>query len=377
MRAAFPCFVFVICLLLIVTNGAAQQEKQERLQLKHADQAESYLKNGTLVRKFYGNVMFVQGNMNLRCDELYSFTGKKEYLLRGRVKIRDAEFRLAADSARYFADKKVFQAYGDVTLLSDSSRLNARKVTYFQKEKRVIAEKEVKIVDSRQHVEITGQRAELQRRKKYTKITGEPLFVQYDSSGAEEMRIVGEMMESFDQGKHFKISRNVKITRDSTMATCEFASYFADAEIIELQENPVAINAGDKITGDKMQLQMHDKKLQNILVTGNSKFISPADSLIRGRGVENYLTGQSIQLFFVKNEIDKVQVNGTATSVYHVVNEQGIYQGQNWAQGDTIIISLVNKSINRIKIKSQPGNSRGKFSPPESQKVDSSAVFKK
>ncbi|KAA3618178.1 MAG: hypothetical protein DWQ05_09070 [Calditrichaeota bacterium] len=379
MRTVRFVLFFLISITVLVAsqlNLQAQQGKKERLQLKHANQAESYLKNNELIRKFYGNVIFSQGEMNLQCDELFSFEKKNEYLLRGHVKIQDPDFKLVADSARYFAEKKVFQAYGDVTLSSDDSKLNARTVTYFQTEKRAVAEKDVQIDDKKQRVEITGQRAELVRKKKYTKITGDPLFIQYDSTGREEMRIVGESMESFDQGKHFEIKKNVKITRDSTVATCGFASYFADSEIIELQENPVAINASDKITGEKMQLQMRDKKLQHILVTGKSKFVSTPDSSIREVAKENYLTGQSIQLYFVENEVRKVHVNGTATSVYHIVNEDGVYQGQNWAQGDTIIISIAKKAINRIKIKSEPGNSQGKFSPPEGQKADSSTVGK-
>lgn len=373
------CFAIKWTIILFgwLTICHAQQEKAERLRLKHADKAESYLKNKALVRKFYGNVMFAQGAMNLQCDELFSFENKKEYLLRGHVKIRDAEFRLAADSARYFANKKVFQTYGDVVLRSDSSQLEARMVTYFQSEKRAIAENQVNILDERQRVRITGQRAELQRLKKYTQITGDPVFIQMDSTGTEEMRIVGEKMESFEQGKRFAITDNVKITRDSTVATCGFASYLAESELIELQQDPVALNGGDKIVGDKMQLQMQDKKLQSILVTGNARFTSPPDSSIAEKGAENYLTGKSIQLFFKNNDVNKVQVNGTATSVYHVVNEDGVYQGQNWAQGDTIVISIADKGIERINIKSQPGNSLGKFTPPLANAADSSAVSKK
>lgn len=356
---------------------AARQDRKERLRLVHAKDAESYERNGKLIRKFVGGVVFEQGQMKLFCDELYNYHREEEYLLLGHVRIQDADYKLVADSAQYFAKTKVFQAYGTVHLLSDDSQLDANQVTYYQAEKRAVAENNVKIVDHKQHVEITGQKAELQRRQNYTKMTGEPVLIQYDSTGREEMRIVGESMESFEQGKRFEIKHDVKITRDSTVATCNLATYMSEAETIELQENPIAINGRDKIIGEKMLLQLHEKKLQYILVTGKSKFTSPPDSLIKEQVDENYLTGQSIQLFFVDNEVNKVQVSGTATSVYHVVNEKGIYQGENWAQGDTIIISIVNKSIDRIKIKSNPGSSQGKFTPPELAKADSVKAGKK
>ncbi|KAA3661161.1 MAG: hypothetical protein DWQ10_05140 [Calditrichaeota bacterium] len=364
--------LFLLCLILRAGfDITAQEKKKERLELIHADDAESYQKDGRMVRKFTGGVIFSQGEMKLFCDALYNFPRREEYLLLGHVRITDADYKLKADSARYFTKTKIFQAYGNVELLSDGSQLDAKLVTYFQNEKRAVAEENVKILDHKQHVEITGERAELERRKNYTKISGDPVFIQYDSAGREEMRIIGESMESFEQGKRFEIKRNVKITRDSTVATCQLAMYHADSETIELQEEPVAINGKDKITGEKILLHMLDKKLQSILVSGKLKYSSLPDSSTKIPVYENYLTGQSIQLFFTNNEVNKVQVSGTATSVYHVVNEQGIYQGENWAQGDTIIISIVKNGIDRIKIKSAPGSSQGKFTPPEIAAADS------
>ena len=360
---------FVFWLFLTALPLLAQQQ-DERLRLVYTDELGSYTEGDELVRTFTGNVHFRQGEIELHCDKLFYYQQREQALLVGHIKIKDKDVNLVADSARYFIDKRQFNAFNNVELTSTDSRLISHSVTYFQKEKRAVAQVDVHIIDKKQNVDITGQFAELVRPRGYTKMTGEPVLIQYDSTGAEEMRIVGESMESFEKGKRFEIKENVKITRDITVATCGFASYFSDDEFIELRENPVAVHLEDKITGDVIKLQLANKKLQEIEVTGKAKFSSPPDSTIRDIADENYMTGQEIRLYFADDIVNKVQVNGMATSVYHVLNEDGVYQGRNWAQGDTITIFLEDKGISKILIKSDPGNSLGKFDPPETVQAD-------
>ncbi len=56
----------------------------------------------------------------------------------------------------------------------------------------------------------------------------------------------------------------------------------------------------------------------------------------------NDLSGNSLNGFFYNGKLDSLQVEGMATTQYHIF-EDSIYQGENIASGDTIIMLFYEK----------------------------------
>ena len=61
-------------------------------------------------------------------------------------------------------------------------------------------------------------------------------------------------------------------------------------------------------------------------------------------------------------KVDKVIVEGTATSEYHVI-EEGEEKGTVRVQGDKITLFVENQNLKRVIIESEPGSSTGRFLP--------------
>lgn len=65
----------------------------------------------------------------------------------------------------------------------------------------------------------------------------------------------------------------------------------------------------------------------------------------------------------LRNEkVEKILVEGTATSVYHVI-EEGKEQGKVRVQGDKITLFVDNQILKRVLIESDPGSSTGRYWP--------------
>ena len=73
----------------------------------------------------------------------------------------------------------------------------------------------------------------------------------------------------------------------------------------------------------------------------------------------NDLSGNSLKGFFYEGELDSLQVEGMATTQYHIF-EDAIYQGENIASGDTIVMQFYENDIDKIIIS---GGSRGEYKP--------------
>jgi hypothetical protein len=224
-----------------------------------------------------------------------------------------------------------------------------------------IADSQVVMTNSERRLKLTCGHLEHLRDEEYAKATLSPVLVEMDSLGAETLRITGEQIELFEGGKRAKVSKQVRITRRETRAECEEAEYFRDAENLELRIDPVTWQGGDELTGELIKLFLDDQKLTRAHVIGNAHVTSIVDTLKIGRRI-NTLSGREITLQFQDEKVDKVVVEGTATSVYHLI-EEGEEKGKVRVQGDRITLFVDGQNLKRAMIESKPGTSTGRFLP--------------
>jgi lipopolysaccharide export system protein LptA len=350
-------------LLLLFLAGAllAQSETAGKLRLVHADSAMSYEQSGRLIRELIGNVAFAQDSATMTCDFAREIPAEKKTIFSGNVRMRDGQRWLRADEVTNFEDRKEQRAVGNVVLGDGPSELRARFVTYFQKSKMAVADSNVVLTNSERRLRLTCGHLTYLRETEYTDATIKPVLVEHDSLNQETLRITGERIELFEGGKRAKVSRQVKITRSNTRAECGEAEYFRDTERLELRLDPVAWQENDKLTGKRIDLFLDGQKLIRAHVVDSAEVTSTIDTLKVGKRL-NTLSGQQITMLLRDEKVEKVVVEGTATSVYHVI-EEGKEQGKVRVQGDKITLFVDNQVLKRVIIESDPGSSTGRFWP--------------
>ena len=355
--------IFATILLLLggVFPLLAQNDPAGKLRLVHADSAISFEENGRLIRELIGNVEFAQDSATMTCDRAREIPTEKKTVFTGNVRMRDGKRWLHADEVFYFEDRKEQRAVGKVSLGDGPNLLRAKVVTYFQKERMAIADSSVVLTNRERRLRLTCGHLVYLRDQEYSDATINPVFVEFDSLYKEAMRITGERIELFDGGKRAKVSRNVKITRNTTRAECGEAEYFREAERMELRLSPVTWQDNDKLTGERIDLFLKEQKLERAHVVKNAEATSTIDTLAVGKRINN-ISGQEITMLLRNEKVEKILVEGTATSVYHVI-EEGKEQGKVRVQGDKITLFVDNQILKRVLIESDPGSSTGRYWP--------------
>ncbi len=352
----------VLCVLLF-SGRAEAQKSDEKLRLIRAETSVSTVEKGQIVRRLVGDVLLRQGELELSCDEATEYTRDGRTVFSGRVHIRDAEQELWASRAVYYKNLRLFEAEGDVKIIDKQTTMTADKVAYLQDERRIVGTGHVVVDNREEHLRLSGGRLDYLRGTGYVNVTREPVLIQFDSTGVEEMRITGEQIEAFDNADSVVVRNDVIITRGETVARCGTAIYTRHNERITLLQEPQVLHEGDRLAGERIDLYLQERKLREVHVSGKAEYVAESDSTLAKSG-ENKLTGQDIRVFLRDDQVEKVVVNGTATSIWNIVDAEGNFQGLNWTQGDRITIYIENKALSTIYVDSDPGLSRGKFTPP-------------
>lgn len=353
---------FVILLLSLSISTSFALPGDEKLRLIHAESLEREILDGEIIQRLIGNVKFQQGLTIISCDIAEQFVDRDEYSLLGNVNIYDEEQHLQADSLFIYEQEKVQVARGHVINITEKDTTFADKITYFQDENKFVSKGHVKIRDIERNSALTGQAAVYFKNDDEAIIWGSPSFVKYDSVGFEATRINADTLMTFENGDSTIALGHVEILQEGVVSKCGRAEYFPKRDKIYLYNEPVIEQKNLHIRGDSIQIFLEDSKLKQVLVVRNAVAVSDADTLNKG-SLENKLTGQRMNFFFVDNKLNKVEIEQQATSIYHIIEDEK-YKGANEVSGDKIIIEFDGNEAKRVVVVSDPDLAAGKFLPP-------------
>jgi len=343
-------------------SGYTKEITHERLELIHADEFNQKVINGKVIRKLKGDVYFRQGNAHLFCYGATWFIDEERVLLETDVKIDDGEKVLTADFVTYYGKLQQEEAHGNVKIVDSVRTLEADQVVFFEIEDKAVADRNVKIVDTENQFILTGGHSEYFRSNDSVIVTINPVLVQTDSVGAEDLRITGNVMTLTQNGERAWVTDNVIITKDSTEARCGEAEYLRQSNKVILLDNPRVWQKDQHLQGDTIEIYSNNQQIEQVHVLGNAVVISDVDSLVLA-GHQDRLSGQKMTIYINQNEIEKIIIEDQATSWYHII-EDDQYKGLNKVMGDKLSLFLSEGEIKRIVIESEPGVSSGVFYPP-------------
>jgi lipopolysaccharide export system protein LptA len=323
-----------------------------------------------IVRILEGNVFAYQEDAQLFCRYATWYVDQHETILQYNVKMDDGNKVIYADKVFYYDSTRITRAIGHVVIIDSLHNLKADSAIYYDNEERIVAHKNVIMTDDENQVTLTGRNAEYLRNEEYAIVTGDPVLIKKDSTGQEEIRVLGSKMELFKGSERALISDSVKIHHKSGRAKCDQAEYFQKDKKVILRGNPIVWQKQDKLAGQEIELVFDRNKLQSVKVMKQAWVTSPADTNNLNNNRINKLTGDEITILLENDAIKQVLVKGQATSYYHIY-EKNEYKGMNKIIGDNITMLLTKGEIQKIIVESNPGASSGIFYPPGKFVADS------
>jgi len=343
-------------LVLILPLLLFSQDK--RLRLKQADLLENKNINGKSTQFLTGNVVFTKGKMTIRCDRAQYHEKTSQGLLTGNVIMDKEGQNLTADSVHFDSPNDKFTCYNSVHIWDKDYDLSADTVIYYSELDSGSASGNSKMIQENQTITAHHLR--------YAKQEGEDAV-------------------------SYTAEQDVKIVENGRVATCGLAIYDVRNDRTWLRIKPKLEEEGRILEGSEIQMYYENDALDYVFIPSKAHAINTAsgfretelkelDSTIVKRTSASFIddmTGSTLKGYFVNGSLDSLRLEGMATTLYHIF-EDSVYQGNNLASGDTIVMSFRGTDSTAVQLKNIyiSGGSRGVFTPDTSNKdVDAPITY--
>ncbi len=330
----------------------------------------------TTLKANYGIYYFItdmasfRGNVKIYDSKSYTITSNElDYFRSVSKSYAREDVKIVTDSAVIYSDRLIYEkligiatANGNVKIESDSTIITSDNLVYYENERKSIADDNVKIVSLNDNVTVYGDHGENYERSDYSLVQGNARLVQIDikENKTDTLFINSNKMEAFRSKPGYYIAKDsVKVIRSDFLSSSQAAYYFADASgiggVVSLSINPVVWKEELQVTGDSIYAYFK-KDIEEIYINKSAFAIQPATEY-----PDRYdqISGVFMYMKFKNNELDYIQVDTNAASVYFAY-ENNAPSGANRVKGEVIILYFKDKLVNKVKVIGKP---KGTFYP--------------
>lgn len=337
---------------VVCPNGATLIDPKSTLKANYG----VYLFNQDLAN-FRGNVRITdEKSYTITSDELDYYRSVQKSYARGNVKV-------VSDSSTIYSDNLVYEkligistATGNVKIESDSTVITSRKATYFDFEKKSIAEENVRINFLNKNANVYGNYAENYEKRNYSLVKGNARLIQIELNDDKEDTtfISSGLMESFrNKPEHYIAKDSVRVIRNDFLSSSEAGYYTINdtskGGVISLAKDPVVWKEELQVTGDSIYAYFKDD-IDDIYIN-KSAFAIQSNTAVEGR--YDQISGVFMHIGFLLNEINYIQVDTNAASIYFVYDSQSP-NGANRSDGDVIKLFFKQKKVDAVKVYGKP-----------------------
>jgi len=415
----------LLCIFLLSVFSSPQQSK---LITVIGDSLVGRMVNGESIREVYGNVVLTQGEVRITCNKAIQYISRNEAELIGNVvatkdtltiktpkgyyfgnleKTRstsgvyldDKKVILTADSGEYYfnEDRAFFESR--VKLYDTTTTLTSNELTYYQQQNRAIAVGDVLIFDGENQIyadtlehfrntkitfafsnvrlvnlknnsEIFGEHLEDYRQRGYSLIGRNPLFIQVDTTYThnedktkniklDTLFIKSRIMEAYrDSAERFLAIDSVKILKEDFASVNDLTIFYRNEERIvtskinSTSSQPVLWNENSQLTGDSITIYLVDNNIKQLDVDGSSFMLSQN---------ENYLqrfdqtSSAQIKLFFNESKIVRAEFYGNVFSIYYMFDGETA-NGLTKSNSASTTVIFENNEVTEVKLYKNPAS---------------------
>lgn len=306
-----------------------------------------YYRDDTKIFYFRKDVVVTMPDYKMLSDTLKYDTNKEMMHFFGPTTIINGDNILKgnfgwydADADIAFLDKKAVLMNKEQSITSDSMYYN--RTVGFAK-----AMSDVVMRDTVNKAIVNGEYAELWNKKGYGFVTDsleaiyyadrDTLFMHSDSLYFYFDTITNDL-------HRVKSFYNVRFYRADIQGKCDSLDYLVADSSARMRRNPVLWAQDSQMTGDSINIVMKGNAIDSVLMTPNA-FIIQQDTI---KGF-NQIKGKVIVAYFNNDELDKIFNDGNAETIYWLREEDGSLIGINASQSVSMVITVVENQIQRIK----------------------------
>ena len=303
-----------------------------------------------------GRVRMVDSTATVTCDQA-SYAESTDVLdLQGNVVVTDRNGTLRAPAGTY--DRRTGRAVltGGVTGQDGDQRITCDHAVYVRDSSRVEARGRVHGFDEKNRVALDAQSIDYDRVRHIAVARDQPVMHATDRNGrtaelrAVELRVNTEtrVAEAID---------SVRVVRDTLQAVADHALFDDRADYGWLSGHPRVWDNQTTMSGDSIEVETRERVVKRVIVKHNA--VMDYHGLRPGAmGEASRLTGQRVDIYFTRDDIDSLVAVGDARNDYQGVPRSGETTEQNQATGDTITVFFREGKIDRARVE---GRAQGEY----------------
>ena len=158
-----------------------------------------------------------------------------------------------------------------------------------------------------------------------------------------------EHISGEDSVRNFLAYHKVKIFKSDLQAICDSLSYSSEDSIFYLFDDPLIWSDTSQFEADTLQIHLKQNQIDRIYLRQNAFILNSSDEILF-----NQMKGKEITAFFRSGEIDRMLINGNATSIYYALDDFKAYIGVNDTQCSRMLLRFGNNAINDIVFYDNP-----------------------
>lgn len=297
----------------------------------------------------------------------YYYTNLKEYFFNEKVVLKNKRYTMNSDSMIYFSDTRIAFFKGPTTIKGKDQDLYCESGWYntttdigsLTKNAKIINEKSiltgdslyfdkvndvgkgyrnVTFLDTTNNVILKGDYGEFWNKKGFGFMTQKALAIIVEKKKDSLFLHADTLRATFDTAHNTKFLygyHKVKFFQDSLQGMCDSMVFVTKDSTLSLYTKPVIWSGKNQLSADSIKLYMVNKEVSKLLMF-NTAFIISRDSL------ENFnqIKGKLMTAFFKDNKLKRINVDGSAESLYYIRQDDHYLIGVNKAISSNLIIYM-------------------------------------
>jgi len=294
---------------------------------------------------FRKDVVLTNPDQETYSDTLVYNTNTETAYFFGPTVIRGKESILYCEDGWYDTKKDVTKLVKRPSITNGDKKIIADSLYYDNKTLFGKAMGNVMIIDTSRRVIVTGRRGEFWDDKGMSYVTDSAIAITYDKHDSLFMH-ADTMWLNFDDNRKaqtIKAYYNVRFYRTKLQGKCDSLSFDMKDSTIRMYVKPVIWSGKNQLTADSIAIAVSGNTADSLMMY-NTAFIVSKDST----DTFNQIRGKNMIAYFVKNELDRINVDGNAQTIYFVREEDGFLIGVDIAESSNMVIRIRNSEINSI-----------------------------
>jgi len=305
-----------------------------------------------------GNVKVRDSTTTVTCDQASFSENQDRVDLVGNVVVTDHDAMLGAPAGWYDRKNGLAQLTGGVRGREKKQRIISDEALYVRDSMLVHARGHVTGFDDENHTQLDAAAVDFDRRARVAVATGEPVLRSKDDDGHETL-LRARVLRVGAETRVAEALDSVSVVRDTLQARADYARFDDNSGRGIMLGSPRAWDNETTMTGDTLETYAVKRELERVVVRGNATL--DYAGLHENKGETSRLTGTRIDMYVSESKIDSLRAVGIARNAYTATPKEGKTAESNLTKGDTILVYFKDKKLDRARV---TGGATGEYHPP-------------